>query len=201
MFVVGLTGGIGSGKSTVSKYFEHFGIDIIDADILARKLVEPNTDALNSIENHFGAEIILNTGSLNRNALRKIVFDNPQEKSWLESLLHPLIRQESKKRIANSESDYCIYSAALLIENKLFPFVDRILVVDIPEDLQIERATSRDKATPTELNKILRAQISRGERLKHADDVIDNSGTIEETRFQVSRLHQKYLQLAKDTLN
>lgn len=192
-YVVGLTGGIGSGKSAVSKRFAELGIDIIDADEIARDVVAPGSFGLSEIEKHFGPSILLENGSLNRPVLRERVFNNKEEQAWLNALLHPLIRERMHLLIEQSESDYCILAVPLLVENKLTVLCDRVLVVDCPEALQIERATTRDGSAIQTIKNIMAAQASRNDRLNAADDVIDNSGALEDLWPQVNTLHALYL--------
>jgi dephospho-CoA kinase len=197
MFVVGLTGGIGSGKSAASDFFEQQGIRVVDADVVAREVVEPGEAALNKIQEHFGNEVISADGQLNRAALRQIIFNKPEAKSWLESLLHPLIRQRMEQQLASAESPYAILSAPLLLEGELHHRCDRVLVIDIPEALQIERSCDRDQVSVSQIQAIIGSQISREHRLQKADDVIDNSGSLEDLQQQVEALHQQYLNYAK----
>lgn len=198
MYVVGLTGGIGSGKSTVANIFNaQFHIDVIDADQLARDVVAPNSPALQQIRERFSSDIIFADGNLNRTRLRELVFANSAEKIWLEQLLHPLIRQEALEQIKAASSTYCIYMAPLLIEKQLFSMVDRILVIDIKPELQLARTLVRDKQSQEQVQAIMTSQVSREQRLKHADDVIDNSGERSNLEAQVKTLHEKYCALAK----
>jgi len=197
MYVVGLSGGIGSGKSTVSDYFKNLHIPIIDADVISRDMVEPGSFALSKICKHFGSEILDDSGQLNRQKLRTIIFSDLKEKNWLETLLHPLIQAETQRQLSNAPGTYCIYSAPLLIENKLNSLVDRLLIVDVPVEIQLTRTLTRDASSETEIKKIMETQVGRQERLEFADDIIDNSGTAENTQTQVMRLHKKYLEFAK----
>ncbi|MBN7818248.1 dephospho-CoA kinase [Bowmanella yangjiangensis] len=194
--VIGLTGGIGSGKTKVSDLFADLGIDIVDADLLAREVVEPGTPALKEITEHFGAEILQADGQLDRRALRERIFANPQEKSWLNSLLHPLIRQLMQTRSRQAKSPYCILAIPLLVENQLHQLVDRILVVDVKESIQCSRVVARDQVSEAQAEAILASQASRQQRLAAADDIIDNSGQVEALIPQVNKLHQQYLTLA-----
>lgn len=198
MFVVGLTGGIGSGKSTVTRCFSMLGINIIDADVIARDIVSVGSQTLAEIANHFGQDVLLTDGSLDRNKLRDIIFSDPQAKKWLESLLHPKIQKKIPDEIKQSRSIYTIVSAPLLIETGLDQIVDRVLVVDIPEAIQIERTTLRDKISSKQVQAIILSQVNRETRLKRADDIIDNSGSLEETREQVEKLHNIYLTFASN---
>ena len=195
--VIGLTGGIGSGKSTITAMFADLGIDIVDADIIARKVVAPKSKALKQISEHFGAQFILPNGHLNRALLRSQVFSNEQDKTWLNNLLHPLIRQRMLEEIELSTSSYCLFVAPLLIENNLQGIVNRILVIDITEKAQIARTVLRDPSSRDEVQSIIASQISRTERLHHADDIIDNNKKdLAEVNKQVIRLDQSYRRLA-----
>lgn len=193
-FVVGLTGGIGSGKSAVSNLFAELGIDVVDADIVAREVVEPGTPALNAIAAHFGESILNPDGSLNRPALRKQVFENDDDKQWLNALLHPAIRTEMQKQLAEASSPYVIFSVPLLIENGLDRMADRVLVVDCSEDTQLARATLRDGSNIETIKSIMASQATRQQRLAKAQDVIDNNGERSALPDQVKSLHQRYMQ-------
>lgn len=201
MYIVGLTGGIGSGKSTVAQVFQNLGIEIIDADQLSRDVVLPGSDALEKISEHFGSSVINKDGTLNRAFLREHVFNNTKEKIWLEELLHPLIREAFLRRVQQVSSTYCIYMAPLLIENNLTKTVDRVLVVDVPEQIQLERASARDDSEKNAIQKIIATQVSREQRLSMADDIIDNSGNTENLREKVQALHQHYCEYAKKKLD
>ncbi|WP_085298351.1 dephospho-CoA kinase [Cognaticolwellia mytili] len=192
-FIIGLTGGIGSGKTTVSNMFAELGVDIIDADVVAREAVAPNSVALTAIESYFGAEYINAKKQLDRAKLRTRIFSNPKDKEWLNSLLHPLIRQEILNQLAHAQSDYCILVAPLLLENSLNKLVSRVLVVDIDEASQVTRTLARDTSSQDEIKRIIASQISRNERLRFADDIIDNQTlTIEQIRQRVQVLHHQY---------
>ncbi|BFT29478.1 dephospho-CoA kinase [Alteromonas sp. D210916BOD_24] len=192
-YVVGLTGGIGSGKSAASSCFETLGIDVVDADEVARDVVAIGTEGLRRIAEHFGQAILLKDGSLNRAALRDQVFANPQHKDWLNNLLHPLIRARMVSLINQSTSPYCILSVPLLIENKLTSMCDLVVVVDCPEDMQLTRAMKRDGSSVTTIKNIMATQASREARLNAADEVLDNSTSLENLVKQVEQLHQKLL--------
>lgn len=196
MLVIGLTGGIGSGKSTVAQLFAEKGITVIDSDQLARDVTQPGKPALNEIQEHFGSGLINENGSLNRTTLRKIIFGNDNERVWLEQLLHPLIRAEMKKQIEKSTSNYCIVVIPLLFETTPNPLINRILVVDTHEKEQINRVLKRDSSSPEEIQLILKSQVSRAKRLEFADDIIENTGSISELIPQVNRLHHYYSSLA-----
>ncbi len=192
-YVVGLTGGIGSGKSAASACFETLGIDVVDADEVARDVVAKGTDGLKRIADHFGQGILLEDGSLNRAALREQVFADPQQKTWLNNLLHPLIRARMVSQINQSTSAYCILSVPLLIENKLNSMCDLVVVVDCPGDMQLARAMKRDGSTEITIKNIMASQASREARLNAADEVLDNSTSLENLVTQVEQLHQKLL--------
>lgn len=197
-YVVGLTGGIGSGKSTVANLFAERGVDIIDADIIAREVVAPGEPALAAIAEHFGAGVITDRGELDRRALRDRVFGHPQEKDWLNALLHPLIRERMVAACAASTSPYCLLVVPLLVENKLTGLCNRVLVVDVSPEVQLARTVKRDQAVEAQIRAIMAAQASREQRLAAADDVIDNNSP-DQTGLQseVMRLHQQYSALAK----
>jgi len=196
--IIGLTGGIASGKTTVSNQFIEYGIDVIDADIVAREIVAPNSFALQEISSKFDDNVLLSNGELNRRALRNIIFNNPADKTWLNELLHPLIRQEIIKQLEHCTSDYCLLVAPLLIENNMLPLVDRTLVIDVDEKTQIERTMKRDNCTQEQANAIIASQIDRYRRLNEADDVIKNSGMINRLTNDIKTLHDKYTKIAKD---
>lgn len=196
--VIGLTGGIGSGKTAVSDAFSEFGIVVIDADVVAREVVEPGEPALNAIAEKFGENILTASGTLDRAKLREIVFNNEADKQWLNNLLHPLIRERMQSQLQNADSIYCILSAPLLVENNMQNMVDRVLVVDVPESLQITRTTQRDNQQPQQVQNIINAQANRQQRLDAADDVIDNSGDLKSLKKQVEILHGQYLHQLKN---
>lgn len=196
-YIIGLTGGIGSGKTTIANMFEELGVDVIDADIIARQVVEPNSPALTAIQQHFGADIIEPDGQLNRGLLRTKVFNNEADKSWLNNLLHPLIRQQMHSQTLVANSPYCLLVVPLLIENNLISMVNRVLVIDVDEQTQIERACQRDNSSVELIQNIINSQINRQTRLCHADDIIDNQHlSLVEIKAKINNLHHKYLQLA-----
>ena len=197
MFVVGITGGIGSGKSVVSERFEKLGITVVDADVASRVIVEPGQPALTQIEHHFGSGVIQHDGTLDRKALRELVFSDTRERKWLEALLHPLIGGYLKAELENANSSYAILVSPLLIEAGQALLADRILVVDVPEHVQIERVMARDDNTADQVAAIIDAQTTRNERISHADDVIMNDGTLSELDAAVQKLHLHYETLAK----
>lgn len=200
-YTIGLTGGIGSGKSAVATEFLKLGITVVDADQAARDAVLPGTPALTAIAEHFGYAILLPDGALDRAALRKIVFANPTERHWLEALLHPVIRRIVLDALAEAAGPYAILESPLLLETDQHTLTNRILVVDIPEELQIKRACQRDNSDGEQIRAIMASQMSRTDRLARADDVVDNSGTPEELGQAVLKLHQQYLILAKQLDN
>lgn len=195
MLVIGLTGGIGSGKTTVAQLFAEKGIIIIDTDQLARDAVAPGTPALNQILEHFGSALLLPTGQLDRAQLRKIVFADETQRQWLEQLLHPLIRAVMEQQITAASSPYCIAVIPLLFETSPNPLIQRTLVVDAPEEQQIFRTSQRDQISSTDAANMLRTQIDRAKRLALADDIIYNHGALVDLIPQVDHLHQIYLAL------
>lgn len=197
--IIGLTGGIGSGKSEVSRRFEQLGITVVDADIVAREVVNIGRVALSEISAHFGQDILNADGRLNRAKLRSRIFENPDEKHWLENLLHPIIRKEIVTQLAQSKTPYTILSSPLLLETKQDELVNRVLVIDATENMQIERASARDKNNKEQIKKIMAAQINRIERCQKADDIIENHGDLDELDLAVKKLHAFYLQLAEQS--
>jgi len=194
--IIGLTGGIGSGKSTVANEFRLFGIDIVDADKVARQVVEPGEYALHEIELFFGADVIKSDGTLDRVKLRHIIFQSATKKQWLNTLLHPIIRDTMVAQIRAAKSEYVILEAPLLFENKLTQYTDYNLVVDVPEAIQIERAMKRDNNTKAQIKAIMEAQIKRESRLKQADYIIDNSCSDRTLLKQrIKALHLQFLSL------
>ncbi len=196
MLVIGLTGGIGSGKTTVSDRFAALGVPVIDADLVAREVVEPGQPGLARVIAHFGHDLLTGDGRLDRDRLRQRVFSDPQARKALEAMLHPLIRARMQERLKALHTPYAILSIPLLSETGQRELVDRILVVDVPEQQQIERVQRRNGMDPEEICAILKAQSSRSARLAIADDIIDNSGDLSALIAQVDRLHGEYLRLA-----
>ncbi|MGF1731999.1 dephospho-CoA kinase [Photobacterium kasasachensis] len=194
--VIGLTGGIGSGKTTVAERFGRYNIDIIDADIVAREVVEPGTPGLEAIVEKLGTDILLTDGTLDRSKLRQAIFDDNSLKDWLNALLHPMIREQMKADIAQATSPYCLLVIPLMVENNLQTMAHRLLVVDVSEEVQIARTRQRDQVDASHVQKILAAQASRQERLDAADDVINNNGDSNELDDAVSELHQQYLAMS-----
>lgn len=196
VYTVALTGGIGSGKSTVAEAFSRSGITVIDADVIARQVVEPGQRALALISQHFGLKILLEDGYLNRRALREEIFSSPQQKQWLNNLLHPLIQQQTRDEIARATSPYVLWVVPLLVENNLQQRANRVLVVDVSPETQIARTMRRDNVSREHAQQILAAQASREARLAVADDVINNDGSPQDVVVHVDRLHRQYLKLA-----
>ena len=199
-FWVGLTGGIGSGKSTVAAEFVRLGIQQVDADIVARQVVEPGTAALEAIVQQFGEAIRNSDGQLDRSRLRQIVFKDETAKNWLNQLLHPLIRQEMLRQLADATSPYVLLVAPLLLENKLDQLVDTVLVVDVSEQTQINRTSVRDGSSESLVQSIMAAQCSREERLARANQVISNEGSSDTLPAKVAELHRIFLRMAEEKL-
>ena len=197
MLIIGLTGGIGCGKTAVTDLFAELGVPVIDADRVAREVVEPGQPALEKIRLRFGDELLRSDGSLKRDRLRELIFSDEQARLELEAILHPLIRRRMRDRLKILKADYAILAIPLLLETGQGETVNRILVVDCPEDEQIQRVCSRDGISRERVRRILSAQSSRPERLAAADDVIDNSGTLAELTPQIQALHQSYLALSR----
>ena len=196
-FVVGLTGGIGSGKSAAADEFAALGATVVDTDVIAHELTDSGGAAMASIEKLFGPEVVSADGSMDRKRVRERVFSDPAAKRKLERLLHPMIREESARRIAAAAGPYVVHVVPLLVESPDYrKRVDRVLVVDCPEQTQIERVRARSGLSESEVRAIMRTQVTRAERVAVADDVIDNGGSRESLRKQVAALHQKYLQFA-----
>lgn len=195
-FTVVLTGGIASGKTSVSASFSKLQVTVIDTDIIAREVVKPGTATLNQIVHQFGAEFLLPDGELNRTRMRQEIFKGPAKRKKLEGILHPVIHDEVIQRVSKTESAYCILVIPLYKKSPRYDWIDRVLVVDVPEQIQIQRVMARDEVSQEHAESILAAQSSRSERLALADDVIENSGTFEELQESVRRLHEKYLVLA-----
>lgn len=195
-YIVALTGGIGSGKSTVAESFARYGVSIVDADIIARQVVAPGEPALDELSKRFGASIILADGSLNRPALREIIFKNSVEKEWVNQLLHPIIHARTQRLIGQANTPYVLWVVPLLIENGLQKQANRILVVDVDPQIQLARTMQRDGISRQQAESIIAAQVSREKRLACADDIIDNSGDPETIEPRVAQLHRCYLEFS-----
>jgi dephospho-CoA kinase len=194
---IGLTGGIASGKSTVARRFSDFGVPVIDADAAARAVVAPNTPGLAQVIERFGPGVLAENGELDRRALRDLIFSDPGSRRDLESILHPLIRADMDKSADQAVGSYLIMAIPLLIESGRSDRVDRILVVDVDEAVQLRRVMERDGCTCEQAQAILASQAARSARLAAADDVLLNAGTVTDLRQAVDRLHERYLQLAE----
>ena len=200
-FVIGLTGGIASGKTTVANLFkQQFKIDIVDADIVAREVVEPNTPGLNAIIEHFGTDIVHDDQTLDRAKLRERIFSHPEEKAWLNGLLHPMISEKMIEDLEQVTSDYALLVVPLLVENKLDSLCDRVLVIDVEPQTQISRTVKRDNVSEEQAKAILASQASREQRLALADDVVKNNPNDPELLLQITDLHEKYLAMCKKNL-
>ena len=197
MLIIGLTGGIGSGKSVASDKFASLGITVVDADVASRTVVEPGMPALQEIESHFGSEIITEDGQLDRAKLREVIASDAEERKWLESVLHPRIGEQIAKEISESTSPYTLFVAPLLLETNSQEKCARVVVVDVPNDVQVERTAKRDKVPTDQVEQMVSAQMKREKRLEKADDVLLNTGTIEELEKKVEQLHEKYLQMVE----
>lgn len=196
MFVLGVTGGIGSGKTAATDHFQSLGITVVDADLASRVIVEPGKEALIKIEEHFGPNVIANDGTLDRRALRDIVFNQPDERKWLEQLTHPLIGQEIIRQIQASESPYTILASPLLLESTQSQMTQRILLIDVPEALQVSRTVLRDDTNEDGVKAIMKAQMSRDERRSKVDDIIVNDQDLAYLHSEVERHHENYLLIA-----
>ena len=197
--IIGLTGGIGSGKTAASDYFADQGITIVDADIVAREVVEPGEPAWLAIKARYGADVIQEDQSLNRAWLRQKVFAEPDERKWLEGQTHPRIRDRLIQQLRDATSPYTILASPLLFESGQNALVKRTLVIDVPVDTQVKRACSRDINDEEQIRRIIAAQISREDRCSRADDVADNSGTLAQLHAQLAKLHHAYLTMATST--
>ena len=195
---IGLTGGIASGKSTVAQRFQELGVPVVDADESSRSVVAPGTPGLEQISRRFGAQVLTTAGELDRRALRNLIFADLSLRRDLEAILHPLIRADMDESAAAAQGPYLIMGIPLLIEGGDLKRVDRVLVVDVAEEVQLQRVMARDGSNLTQARAILAAQASREDRLKAADDVLLNAGSVSELRQAVDGLHQRYLQLATE---
>ena len=195
MLVIGLTGGIGSGKSTVADLFRQLGVPVIDTDIISRQLVEPGKPALEEIKNNFG-DVFHKNGELDRAKLRQVIFNNPEKRQQLENILHPRVLDQVKVQLADLQSDYVIIVIPLLAEKGEWTFIDRVLVVDCTEEKQLQRSMNRDSQSEQQIKSIIKSQASRQQRLAIADDIISNESELDNLRLDVQQLDKKYQQLA-----
>ncbi len=196
MLIVGLTGGIGSGKSTIAQFFKKLGVHVVDADQKSRDVVEPGQPALQAIADHFGPELIQSDGSLDRAQLRTIVFNSEEKRRWLEGLLHPLIKEAIAKDLHSAESDYAILESPLLFETDQHLMTQTHVLVDVPVEIQVERTCARDNNDAEQVKKIIAAQMPRAEKQQKAAFILDNSRALSEVEHQVQSLHQQFIQLA-----
>lgn len=190
--VVALTGGVASGKTAVSDRFAELGVPVIDTDVIAREVVAPGSGGLAAIEAAFGADMITAEGTLDRAALRRKIFDEPGARTRLEDILHPRIAEEARRRLSELDGSYAILVVPLLVESGLFSDADRVLVVDVPAQVQVERLMQRDGSTREQAEAMLAAQTSREKRLARADDIIENTGTLAELKARIDELDRKY---------
>jgi dephospho-CoA kinase len=195
MRTIGITGGIGSGKTAVTDYLATKGITIVDADLASRVIVEPGRPALETIFEHFGQHLKLSDGSLDRAGLRTIVFNDTEARLWLEQLTHPLIGEEIQQQLAAAEGPYRVLSSPLLLEGTQVNMTDYVVVVDVPEEVQIARASARDNNDPAQIKRIMAAQLTREERKAKSDYVVDNSGSLDDLHIAAEQLHQHLLGL------
>lgn len=195
--VVGVTGGIGSGKTAATDMFQQFGIQVVDADVIARAIVAIGSPVLKRITQHFGEHLLTPEGELNRSALRQLIFSDDAAKAQLNAITHPAIRQQLLSELHQASSPYVILSAPLLFENGLDALCQRVLLIDVPEAIQYQRTQARDQVSQQQVAAIINAQMPRQQKIQLATDMIDNSGTLAELQQQVAAHHQRYLQLAE----
>lgn len=198
MFVVGLTGGIGSGKSAATAYLARQGVTIVDADLASRVVVAPGQPALQAIAERFGEAVLQADGTLDRRALREIVFSDDPARRDLEAITHPAIGTELRRQIEASRTPYTVLVSPLLLEGSQKTLVHRVLVVDAPAELQVQRTASRDNVPQAQVQAIMRAQLDREQRLSMADDVVENSGSLDDLHHQLDTLHKRYIELAEN---
>ena len=197
MLIVGLTGGIGSGKSAAAQHFARLGVPIIDTDLIARQLVEPGQVALTEITQQFGHEVLTSDGQLNRAILRQLIFTDSSKRQTLEAILHPRIRAEMLRQASLLNASYTIFVIPLLVEAEQRPLVNRVLVVDCDDEIRRQRLKQRDQMNDTDITRAFAAQASRTQRLTIADEIINNDGDIHQLLRQVEQLHHHYTQLAE----
>lgn len=194
--VVALTGGVASGKTAVSDRFADLGVPIVDTDVLAREVVAKGSGGLAAIKAAFGTEMMTAEGTLDRSALRRKIFDEPGARTRLEDILHPRIAELARRRLGSLQATYALLVVPLLVESGLFSDADRVLVIDVPKQVQVERLMQRDGSTQAQAEAMLAAQASREQRLARADDVIENTGTLDELNARVDELDRKYREMA-----
>lgn len=197
MFVVGITGGIGSGKSALTAQLQQFGIHVVDADIVAREVVQPGTPALHKINSHFGDDILNSNGELDRASLRQRIFSKPEERKWLETMLHPIIRAETIKQLGQASSPYTILASPLLLETDQHELTQHIVLIDVPVELQINRTMARDNNSEEQVRAIIAAQMSREEKQQRADTIIKNDADLQALYNQAADLHKTLQRLAQ----
>ncbi len=193
VFVVGLTGNIASGKTTVAKIFSHFGVQVINADQISKELTAKNTPAYEQIVDHYGTDVLLENGELNRKHLREIIFSQPNERQWLENLLHPLIRAKIEHLANSCTTPYCVIEIPLLLNKKNYPYLNKILAIIAPRNLQIARVMERDQCSEAQALAILSTQPDDKARLEIADDVIINDSGLGALQHNLEKLHHKYI--------
>ena len=198
MLIIGITGGIGSGKSAASDYLGAKGITVVDADQVSRQVVEPGQPALEQIRTQFGDQVLQADGTLDRAALREIVFADPEQRKSLEAITHPAIAREMQRQLQASRSPYTILVSPLLLETDQYHLVDRVLLVDVPESVQVERTARRDGVPGDQVRHIMAAQMDREDRRRRADDIVVNDGSLEDLHARLDELHERYLDLAHD---
>jgi dephospho-CoA kinase len=198
VFKVGLTGGVACGKTTVSDRFKELGIEIIDADIIARELLEQDSGCYRDVVDLFGQQVLLESAEINRSWLRDRIFSDAEAKLALESIIHPAVRRTLAEASENCASDYCIVSVPLLIEANMQSLVDRILIVDLPPEQQLDRLMQRDKISLKQAQAMLAGQCSRAQRLSFADDILNNAHPVSALDEQIRMLHENYLRMSKD---
>ena len=197
MFTIGLTGQIASGKTTIARLFEKLGVYLINADDINRHLIAPGEPAYHEIASHFGDKIISSSGDLNKNQLRQIITNQPSQKNWLENLLHPLIQQQIIKQLKEAIGCYAMVEIPLLTNRQKYPFLNRVLFIQISKDLQINRVMARDNCSKEDAIKMINMQADQKEYMTIADDCIQNEGSLEQAQEKVTKLHQQYLNMAK----
>jgi dephospho-CoA kinase len=198
MKLIGLTGGVACGKTTVSSQFEALGVPVIDADLLAREVVEPGERGHRQVVEHFGKSILDESGAIDRRQLRQIVFSDQTERKWLESVVHPLVKERIQKRLAGIDAEYAVIVVPLLVESDMLDWFDRILVIDTEPQTQLNRLTARDAIDSALAERMMAAQTDRQKRLSCGDDILYNNSDLNHVALEVSRLHRRYSGCAVD---